>query len=214
MVTIFGDNGTGKSTLMSIIQRFYAPESGKIMINGKDAEIYSLPSYRGLIGVVPQDVTLISGTLLANITLSDSENDAICAMEILNKYGLTPYFEKFPQGYLTVLGDGGIQISGGQKQLVGFARALVSKPQLLLIDELTAHMDRVTESFVLQLLSTLKGSMGILSITHSIRNAAISERIIVLSGGKIEAMGSHSTLIQSQNAYSFAWQAITGQLAY
>lgn len=209
LVTIFGDNGTGKSTLISLIQRFYSPESGKIKLNGKDAETYSIPSYRNLLGVVSQDVTLTNATLLANITLSDNEQDAIHAVEALNRHGLTSYFEKFPQSFYTMLGEGGIQISGGQKQLVGLARALVCSPQLLLLDELTAHMDRSTENFVLVLLAHLKNSMGILSITHSIRNASISDRIIVLSGGKVEIVGNHNELIQSQNSYSLAWQSFT-----
>lgn len=209
LVTIFGDNGTGKSTLISLIQRFYSPESGKILLNGKDAEKLSILSYRGLIGVVPQDITLINSTLLANITLSDNEQDAIDAIETLNRYGLTPYFEKFPQGFNTMLGDGGIQISGGQKQLVGLARALFCSPQLLLLDELTAHMDRNTESFVLELLADIKYNMGILSITHNCRSSAISDRIIVLSGGRVEIVGNHNELMQSQNLYSHAWQGFT-----
>lgn len=209
LVTIFGDNGTGKSTLMSLVQRFYSPESGKLLLNAKDAETYSIPSYRGLLGVVPQDVTLTNATLLANITLSDREQDAVDAVETLNRHGLVPFFEKFPQGFHTMLGDGGIQISGGQKQLVGLARALVCKPQLLLLDELTAHMDRTTENFVLELLTQLKNSMGILSITHSIRNASISDRIIVLTGGQVEVVGNHNELMKSQNAYSTAWQSFT-----
>jgi ATP-binding cassette subfamily B protein len=158
-------------------------------------------------GVVPQDITLINATLLANINLSENEQDNKKAIDILGKYGLHSFFERFPQGYLTMLGDGGVQISGGQKQLVGLARALVSEPQLLLLDELTAHMDRATEDFILELLVKLKNSMGLLSITHSIRNAALSDRIIVLSSGRIEAMGKHSELVKSQNQYSAAWQA-------
>jgi ATP-binding cassette subfamily B protein len=210
LVTIFGDNGTGKSTLMSLIQRFYSPESGKLQFNGKDAETYSIQSYRGLIGVVPQDVTLSNATLLANITLSDSEKEALEAVETLKRYGLMPFFEKFPQGFHTMLGEGGIQISGGQKQLVGLARALVCKPQLLLLDEVTAHMDRTTENFALELLTQLKSIMGILNITHSIRNASISDRIIVLSvSGQIEVVGNHNELLNSQNSYSAAWQSFT-----
>ena len=207
LVTIFGDNGTGKSTILSLVQRFYLPESGDILVNNIPVEEVSIPSYRNNLGVVPQDITLINATLMANITLSDSENDNERALDILGQYGLHSYFELFPQGYLTMLGDGGVQISGGQKQLVGLARALVSEPQLLLLDELTAHMDRATENFVLELIGKLKSSKGILSITHSIRNAALSDRIIVLSGGHIEAMGRHNELIKTQNQYSAAWQA-------
>lgn len=209
LVTIFGDNGTGKSTILSLIQRFYLPESGNILVNNIPVGEVAIQSYRGIMGVVPQDITLINATLLANISLSDNEQDNKKAIDILGKYGLHPFFERFPQGYLTMLGDGGVQISGGQKQLVGLARALVSAPQLLLLDELMAHMDRTIEDFILGLLVKLKNSMGILSISHSIKNAALSDRIIVLSGGRIEAVGTHSELIKTQNQYGAAWQAFT-----
>lgn len=206
IVSIFGDNGTGKSTLFSLIQRFYKPDSGFIFINDQLIDEISLLSYRNLLGVVPQNITLINAPLITNITLSNSEQDAQNALGILEKLGFHPYFERFPQGYLTMLGDGGVQISGGQKQLVGFARALVCNPHLLLLDELTVHMDRCTENFVLALLAKLKNSMGILSITHSIRNAALADRIIVLCNGRIEAIGTHVQLLQSNNQYSVAHQ--------
>jgi len=207
LVTIFGDNGTGKSTILSLIQRFHLPESGDILVNKLPIKEVSIPSYRTLMGVVPQDITLINATLMANITLSDSEQDNKKALDILRQHSLHSYFERFPQGYLTMLGDGGVQISGGQKQLVGLARALIYEPQLLLLDELTAHMDRVTENFVMELIEKLKSRMSILSITHSIKNAAVSDRIIILKSGCIEAMGRHRELIRTQNQYSSAWQA-------
>ncbi|WP_262507988.1 peptidase domain-containing ABC transporter [Williamwhitmania taraxaci] len=207
LVTIFGDNGTGKSTLLSLIQQFNQPESGIITFNGNNVNCYSINSYRKLVAVVPQDVTLINGTLLANIVMSDSEDDLHQAIKVLSKHQLIPFFENFPQGFQTMLGDGGIQISGGQKQLVGLARALVVSPKLLLIDELTAYMDLRAEQFVMELLLRLKSEMGILSITHNIRNAALSDRIVVLSNGKVEATGKHHELITGNNLYSTAWKA-------
>lgn len=207
LVTIFGDNGMGKSTLLSLVQRFYLPESGSILINSLPIDKISIPSYRKIVGVVPQDISLINATLMANITLSNSEQDSNKAYNILAQHGLLPYFERFPQGFFTMLGDGGVQISGGQKQLIGLARALVNEPQILLVDELTAHMDRATEDFVLELMKKLRRSTGILSITHSIRNAALSDRIIVLSNGRVETTGKHAELIKTQNTYNSAYHS-------
>lgn len=207
LVTIFGDNGTGKSTLLSLIQQFNQPETGIITLNGNNVDCYSINSYRKLVAVVPQDVTLINGTLLANIVMSDFEDDLHKAIKILSKYQLITFFENFPQGFQTMLGDGGIQISGGQKQLVGLARALVASPELLLLDELSAHMDLRTEQFVMELLLRLKSEIGILSITHNIKNATLSDRIVVLSNGKVEATGKHQELITGNNLYSSAWKA-------
>ena len=113
-----------------------------------------------------------------------------------------------PNGLNTILGDGGVQISGGQKQIVGLARALVQKPQLLLVDELTNHMDRKTKDFVLSLLDDLKNEMAILSISHNIQQASVSDKIVVLSNEKIEAIGSHSELLKFNNEYSSAWSII------
>jgi ATP-binding cassette subfamily B protein len=127
----------------------------------------------------------------------------------LTQTGLIKLFEKFPQGLFTVLGDGGVQISGGQKQIVGLARALVVKPKLLLLDELTSNMDRANEEYVIQLINELKKDTTILNITHNVKNALYSDNIIVLSNGKIEAYGKHQDLIKTKNQYSYAWQALT-----
>src|SRR5690554_2927992 len=113
-----------------------------------------------------------------------------------------------PNGLNTILGNGGVQISGGQKQIVGLARALVQKPQLLLVDNLTSHMDRKTKDFVLSLLNDLKNEMEILSISHNIQQASISDKIVVQSNKKIEDIGSHRELLKFNNEYSRAWQII------
>jgi len=207
-ITIYGENGAGKSTLISLIQGFLKPDTGKILINGINIEDLSLLSCRKIIGVVPQEISLINATLLANITLSEKESDVKTTKEVLSKYGLLPFFERFPQGFYTMLGDGGIKISGGQKQLVGLARALVHDPKLLLLDEITAHMDRDTEAFVIGLLRKLKPYVGILNITHNLKNAAISDKIVVLSGGKVSAIGSHEKLMDGDNLYSSAWRRL------
>lgn len=207
LITLFGDNGTGKSTMLNLIQRFYYPESGKILINSENINNLPISFYRSVIAAVPQNVTLLNDTLIANITLSDKKRNIEKAINILDKYELSQFFLKFPQGLLSIIGEGGIQISGGQKQLVGLSRALIQFPQLLLLDELTAHMDRYTEDFVLNLLIKLKCSMGILSVSHNLRSAAISDKIIILSNAKIYQIGTHEGLLKSDNLYSRAWKS-------
>lgn len=158
--------------------------------------------------MVPQEVTLINETVLDNIVMSDKEEDIKQATEVMTKTGLIKLFEKFPQGLFTVLGDGGVLISGGQKQIVGFTRALVARPRLLLLDELTSHMDRANEEFVIQLIKELKKDTAILNITHNVRNALFSDNIIVLSNCKVEAFGTHKDLLKSKNQYSNSWQTL------
>ena len=207
MVTIFGDNGCGKSTLLSLVQRFYMPDEGNVLLNNRNVHNFSLPVWRRMMAVVPQDISLINASLLANIVMSSEKSEAEQAVKLLSDYGFDPLVERFPQGYLTMLGDGGIRISGGQKQLVGLARALVQIPELLLLDELTAHMDRQTENFVLDLLDRLRKDMGILNITHNIRNAALSDKIIVLQDRHMVATGKHHELMDFENPYSEVWQS-------
>ena len=212
LITIFGDNGTGKSTILYLLQRFYQPESGQILLNGMDINNFSIEAYRKFTSVVPQDVTLINGTVMDNIVMSDKEVDIFNAIEVMKETGLMNLLEKFPQGLYTVLGDGGVQISGGQKQIVGFARALVVKPELLLLDEVTSNMDRVNEEYIIQFIKELKRDTAILNITHNVRNASYSDNIIVLSNGKIEAFGKHQDLLKSTNQYSRAWQVFNPNL--
>lgn len=210
MVALWGDNGSGKSTIMGLLQRFYMPEGGRISLNGTDIGQLPLQHYRSLLGVVPQHVGLLNAPLLANIVMDDGPEVAERALRLMTELGLAAHFERFPQGYLTMLGEGGVPISGGQRQLVGLARALVRKPQLLLIDEPTAHIDSPTEAFVLRLLLALHERMGILCITHSPTVAAHADRIAVLVDGRIAAEGSHQQLMQSDNAYSAAWRELMG----
>lgn len=208
MVALWGDNGSGKSTTIGLVQRFYTPERGSISLNGTNVGNLPLQPYRATMAVVPQQVGLLNAPLLANIVMDDRPESAERALRIVGELGLGAHFERFPQGYLTMLGDGGVPISGGQRQLVGLARALVREPQLLLIDEPTAHIDSPTEAFVLRLLLALRERMGILCITHSPTVAAHADRIAVLVDGRIAAEGSHQQLMQSDNAYSAAWRGM------
>ena len=122
--------------------------------------------------------------------------------------GFHKFFMEFPQNYGTLLGEQGINISGGQKQLVGLARALWTKPKLLILDEPTSAMDRNTENFVLNLLNTIKKDTCILLVTHRIKIARFSDRIYILENGQIQAQGRHDQLMQSENLYSLTFQEL------
>ncbi|GAB3575248.1 peptidase domain-containing ABC transporter [Spirosoma luteolum] len=185
LVALLGESGNGKSTLLQLVQRFYAPENGQLLVNDIDWKHIDTPTWRQLIGVVPQHVKLFSGTLLDNICLGDTAKEAERVVAFCRQYGFDRYFEHFPQSYLTLLGEDGVNLSGGQRQLVALARTLYHKPQLLLLDEPTAAMDRHTEGFVTDLLERLRPSMGILLITHRTSLAAIADRAYQLERGKL-----------------------------
>ncbi len=212
MISILGESGCGKSTLLQIIQQFYSYENGNILLNGQTIESYSLSKWRNLIGVVPQQIKIYNGTLLDNITLSNPEDVNIEELEaMLKSYGFNDYFLEFPAGYSTILGETGIDLSGGQKQMVALARALYSKPQLLLLDEATSALDTNSEARILELLNALKKEMGILLVTHRIKTASMADYIYLIEDGTILHQGTHAELMAGTNFYSraiYEWQNI------
>ncbi len=181
VVVIKGESGCGKSTLLQILQGFYQAESGDMLVNGKGIEVFSMLSWRKLLGVVPQQIKLFNASLVDNIVLDDMKTVDMAEMKaFMNDYGFDRYFSQFPAGYATILGESGVQISGGQQQLVALARALYHKPQLLLLDEPTSALDKYTETWVLQLLERLKKEMGIVIVSHRERPLQVADRVYSL----------------------------------
>jgi ABC-type bacteriocin/lantibiotic exporter with double-glycine peptidase domain len=202
MIALLGQSGGGKSTLIQIVQKFYQPESGYILVGNNELQTLKTSIWRDQLGAVPQDIKIFNGSLLYNITLSDKPEDFQLAHEFCERAGLSTYFNDFPQGYLTLLGEEGINISGGQKQIVAITRALFRKPKLLLLDEATSAMDRNTENFVLTLLQKEKEKMAILIVTHRIKAAKCCDRIYILENGSISSSGSPDQLLETKNIYS------------
>jgi ATP-binding cassette, subfamily C, bacteriocin exporter len=205
MVALIGESGSGKSTTLQVLQKFYEAESGKIKVNGIDFDLLSTTAWRSIIGVVPQDVRLFSGTLVDNILMGETVDNPQLLVDFLEKYGFNRFFEQFPNGYATILGENGVNISGGQTQLVGLARALWKSPQVLLLDEPTAALDRDSEQFVIQLLNSIKTETAILLLTHRLSIVRGAERIYILKNGAIEEVGNHLQLLKSDNLYSRSW---------
>lgn len=210
-ISIVGESGSGKSTLGQIIQQFYFPESGLIKVNNKlNFTEIGTTTWRNVVGVVPQDIQLFNGTVLDNICLGNSNEEAEKMVQFCRKYGFSTFIEQFPQGYITILGEEGINLSGGQKQIIALARALYNNPQLLLLDEVTAAMDRVTEKFVLNLLIRLKSKIAVIFISHRLHILKnISDKIYVLEDGKVKAEGNHLEILESDNIYSEYWKELS-----
>lgn len=207
IISIVGESGGGKSLICQLIQRFYEPETGRIRINGQfGLEELDVHHWRQLIGIVPQQVHIFNGTVIDNICFGTTEQEIVDAFQLLDKYGFAPFLDSFPQGVLTILGEEGVNLSGGQRQLIGLARALVAKPQFLILDEATAALDRHTEKFVLGLLKQLKSEMGIIFITHRLHTLrSICDRIYLLENGVFAQSGTHEQLLLNANMYSDYW---------
>ena len=203
---IVGESGCGKSTLGQILQGFYGYESGEIKINSNiSLSEIELKSYRKLIGVIPQEITIFNGNVIDNILLGETAQPEKIS-DFIQKYELEKFFNKFPQGLTTILGEEGINLSGGQKQMIAFARVLYKKPQFLILDESTAAMDRKTENFTMQLIEKLKEDCAILFISHRLHTLKnYADNIYVLENKNIVAEGNHYTLLESSNFYSDFW---------
>jgi ABC-type bacteriocin/lantibiotic exporter with double-glycine peptidase domain len=207
IIALMGENGCGKSTLSQILQKYYLPESGEIIINGtKNLKEISFQSWRNVIGIVPQNIHIFNGTVLENIAFDDVVKNPKAIADFLQEYGFASFIESLPQSYMTLVGEEGINLSGGQKQMIAFARALYHHPQLLILDEATAAMDRQSEQFVLHLLQKLKREMGVIFITHRLHILkSFCDKIYILEKGTITAKGNHHQLLESQNLYSSYW---------
>lgn len=208
-IAIIGESGCGKSTLGQVLQTFYPFESGSITINNNiKLEEINTESWREIIGIVPQDITIFNGTVIDNILLGkeDSPENIIA---FLKHYGFEKFVSSLPQGIATILGEEGINLSGGQKQLIALARVLYKKPQLLLLDEFSSAMDRKTEQFTLELLNNLKKELSIIFISHRLHSLKkIADRIYIIENGESAISGSHNELLETTNFYSSYWEEL------
>ncbi len=208
MITLYGESGCGKTTIINIIQKYYYPESGKYLANYIDANKIPISCLRAHIAVVPQELRFFKGSVIENICLADMRKEAQNVLMFCKKFGFDRFFSQFPLGYGTMLGEDGINISGGQQQLVSFARALYRNPKVLLLDEPTSSMDAEAEEFVISVLNKYKSNSMIILVTHKIRPAKESDRIYIIGKGKIEQAGSHEELKSGNNIYSLSYRTI------
>lgn len=208
VVSLIGESGCGKSTLASILLRFYLPESGEQIINEFiSVNDLDLNHWRAKIAIIPQEIHIFNGTILQNLITEVDETRIKELVNSLSEFGLISFIETFPSGLMTLVGEEGINLSGGQKQMLAFIRVLLSKPDILIIDEGTSNMDRSTEAFMLELIQKLKDRMGILMISHRINMIKkLSDFIYVMEGKTISTKGTHEDLIRFDNLYSRFWK--------
>jgi ATP-binding cassette subfamily B protein len=206
---IVGESGSGKSTLGQIFQKFYHFENGNVIVNGENnLNEIELSNWRDIVGVVPQEITIFNGNVLDNILLG-KEDKPEDVFKFCKKYGFEEFIRNFPQGYATILGEEGVNLSGGQKQIIALARVLYKNPQFLILDEATAAMDRKTEKFSIDLISKLKENMGVLFISHRLETLKkYADIIYVLEEGRTVTQGSHDKLLETSNFYSDYWREL------
>jgi ATP-binding cassette subfamily B protein len=186
LIILCGAVGSGKSTLMQILQKHYQPESGEILINGNSFDNYSTLEWRCKIGVLNQYSKIFNGTVGENICLDNFDKEKDAVIQFCIDYRFDSFIDKLPQGLYTLLGEDGVNISGGQQQLILIMRALYRKPSLLLLDEPTSSMDDETEQFVINTLELIKPNLAIIIVTHKAQFVNFSDRVYFLDNGSIK----------------------------
>ncbi|CAN1795499.1 ABC transporter B family member 25, mitochondrial [Linum perenne] len=204
-VAIVGTSGSGKSTILRLIFRFFDTHSGSIQIDGQDIRDVKLDSLRSCIGVVPQDTVLFNDTIYHNIhygCLSASEEEVYDAAR---RAAIHDTIMKFPEKYSTVVGERGLKLSGGEKQRVALARAFLKAPPILLCDEATSALDSTTEAEILTALKSLANNRTSVFIAHRLTTAMQCDEIIVLENGKVVEQGPHEVLLTNAGRYAQLW---------
>lgn len=200
MTALVGPSGSGKSTTASLLLRLYDPSEGKIIINNKDLRDFNIESYRDLIGYVSQDPFIFHDTIRKNITFGRNYSD-IEVIEAATLAHAHDFIKKLPDGYDTFVGDQGITLSGGEKQRLVIARAMIRQPDLLILDEATSALDNISESVVQQAIDNIAKECTTLIIAHRLTTIKNADKIYVLEKGKIIEVGNHQQLMDMKGSY-------------
>ncbi len=200
-VALVGATGSGKTTLVSLLLRFYDPDQGRILLDGTDLRHFPPRQLRRIIGIVTQDVFLLPDTVLANIVL-DSGAGAAEVEKLLAELGMTRFVHRLPAGLDTRIGEGGLELSAGEKQLLCFARAMFRSPTVLVLDEATASIDSASEALLEEAVARAFRGRTSLVIAHRLSTIRRVDRIVVLAHGRIVEQGSHHELVAAGGVYS------------
>lgn len=199
---IIGATGSGKSTLIDLILRLYDPTDGNIIVDGLDLKEIKIEDWRNICAVVQQDVFLFNDSVRNNILygkLNASEEEIIESAKKSNAYN---FIMNLPEKFDTVIGERGVKLSGGQKQMLSLARAIIRNPQIMIMDEATSSLDNESERQVQKAIDFLKGKMTIIVIAHRLSTILNADKIVVLDKGRIVEEGSHSDLIDKNSFYT------------
>ncbi len=211
---VMGHTGAGKSTILKLIERFYEPQGGSVLINGRDINDYQIESIRERIGFVSQDPFLFFGTIGENVAYArDSDNDQI--LSALEAAGATEFVSSLTDGLDTMVGDRGVMLSGGQRARISLARALLKDPDILILDEASAALDAETEKRIQESLfgnSNVGKKRITIAVAHRLATIRNADEIVAMVDGAIVERGTHSNLIANENVYASQWSIQTGEL--
>ncbi|MDC0662718.1 ABC transporter ATP-binding protein [Marinobacter sp. SS21] len=210
-LALVGATGSGKSTLIKLLMRFYEPQGGSITVDGVPIDQTSLRSLREAIGLVSQDVYLFEGTVRENIAYGlpgASDHDIIEAARTAEAWA---FIEQLPEGLDTPVGERGVRLSGGQRQRLSLARALLKDPAILILDEATSAVDNETEAAIQRSLRHIRHNRTVIVIAHRLSTVVDADTIAVIDQGKLAEIGSHQSLLRDNGLYAAQWRVQTGQ---
>ena len=201
-LALVGRSGSGKSTIASLLMRFYAIENGIVTVNKKPLSEIDLKAWRNALAFVPQDVLLFGGTIWENIAYGDTKAGEEQIIEAAKQANAWEFIKGFPEGLETTVGERGVQLSGGQRQRIAIARALLKDPQLLILDEATSALDSESEQLVQEALERLMKGRTSVVIAHRLSTIRNADQILVLNEGEVTERGSHDELIDQGGIYA------------
>ena len=202
MTAFVGPSGAGKTTVFSLIERFYDPESGAITLDGRDLAEWELSGLRSAIGYVEQDAPVLSGSLRDNLLLGNPDADDDAVTRVLRTTRLDGLVARLPKGIDTLVGHRGTRLSGGERQRVAIARALLRHPRLLLLDEATSQLDAVNEAALRDTVADVARTTTVLVVAHRLSTVTMADRIVVMDAGRVRAVGTHRELVTADPLYA------------
>ena len=204
-LAIVGSSGSGKSTIMKLLFRFYDVDSGQINIDGQNIAYVTQQSLRKHISIVPQDTVLFNSSIFENIHYGDVSASEEEVWQAIRMAYLNDFIEKLPDGSNTLVGERGLKLSGGEKQRVAIARAILKKPAIMVFDEATSSLDSQAERHILKAMESVRGNYTSVVIAHRLSTVVDADRIIVLDQGQIVEHGTHESLLQRDQRYAKLW---------
>lgn len=201
IIAFVGASGAGKTTLVNLLPRFYDPQLGEILIDEINVQDVTLTTLRRQIGIVPQEVTLFSGTILQNIAFGQLDYNIYTVQEAAKIANAHQFITRLPEGYQTWVGERGVNLSGGQRQRIAIARAVLENPRILILDEATSSLDSESEYLVQEALERLMKGRTVFIIAHRLATVRRAHRILVMENGEILESGTHAELLEKGELY-------------
>ncbi|MEH2257090.1 ABC transporter ATP-binding protein [Nostoc sp.] len=202
VIALVGSSGAGKSTLINLLLRFYDPQRGQILVDDIDIRDVTLTSLRHQIGIVPQDVTLFSGTIAENIGYGQEKLDLAAIQSAAKIANAHSFITQFSQGYQTWVGERGVNLSGGQRQRLAIARAVANDPRILILDEATSALDSESEALVQEALERVMQNRTVFIIAHRLSSVRRADCILVIEQGQVVEAGTHTSLLSQEGRYA------------